>query len=257
MLKAIVEGFKEFYPYGRDCNLHQQLLYDREQKKVQSGVRSNTYEGLKYREFATFNEAARAAKHTESQIFRDDANKVATTRTTAQRKIEWPGPGMPNTMARTNGKMKMKRPMKLMIECCWAAMVQNWPTAKKLLIKMERFWAAEEKAASWNGENLFTDLGNVGGCIANDGHCTDSDGTIIWDEAQFQIVCPVVFKDYPPDDYYDHPQPRYEMPRTSHREEDSCIETIVDNMHPLIIDGAATNKLHSPGKRVWIRCLQP
>uniref|UniRef100_A0A915IFG9 Uncharacterized protein n=1 Tax=Romanomermis culicivorax TaxID=13658 RepID=A0A915IFG9_ROMCU len=51
----------------------------------------------------------------------------------------------------------------------------------------------EEKAASWNGENLFTDLGNVGGCIASDGHCTDSYGTIICDEAQFQIVCPVVF----------------------------------------------------------------
>uniref|UniRef100_A0A915HLY6 Uncharacterized protein n=1 Tax=Romanomermis culicivorax TaxID=13658 RepID=A0A915HLY6_ROMCU len=32
------------------------------------------------------------------------------------------------------------------------------------------------------------------------------------------------------------------MPRTSHHEEDSGIKTIVDNMHPLIIDGAATNK---------------
>uniref|UniRef100_A0A915L7N4 Uncharacterized protein n=1 Tax=Romanomermis culicivorax TaxID=13658 RepID=A0A915L7N4_ROMCU len=41
------------------------------------------------------------------------------------------------------------------------------------------------------------------------------------------------------------------MPRTSHREEDSRIKTIVDNsriktivdnMHRLIIDGAATNK---------------
>uniref|UniRef100_A0A915HVT1 Uncharacterized protein n=1 Tax=Romanomermis culicivorax TaxID=13658 RepID=A0A915HVT1_ROMCU len=50
------------------------------------------------------------------------------------------------------------------------------------------------------------------------------------------------FSDYPPDDYYDHPQPRYEMPRTSHREEDSGIKTIVDNMHTLIIDGTATNK---------------
>uniref|UniRef100_A0A915K6K9 Uncharacterized protein n=1 Tax=Romanomermis culicivorax TaxID=13658 RepID=A0A915K6K9_ROMCU len=48
--------------------------------------------------------------------------------------------------------------------------------------------------------------------------------------------------DYPPDDYYDHLQPRYKMLRTSHREEDSHIKTIVDNMHPLIIDGAATNK---------------
>uniref|UniRef100_A0A915KXS6 Uncharacterized protein n=1 Tax=Romanomermis culicivorax TaxID=13658 RepID=A0A915KXS6_ROMCU len=50
------------------------------------------------------------------------------------------------------------------------------------------------------------------------------------------------FLDHPPDDYYDHPQPRYEMPRTSHPEEDSPIKKIVDNMHPLIIDGAATNK---------------
>uniref|UniRef100_A0A915KHW1 Uncharacterized protein n=1 Tax=Romanomermis culicivorax TaxID=13658 RepID=A0A915KHW1_ROMCU len=50
------------------------------------------------------------------------------------------------------------------------------------------------------------------------------------------------FSDYPPDDYYHHPQPRYEMPRTSHCKEDSCIKTIVDNMHPLIIDGAVTNK---------------
>uniref|UniRef100_A0A915L1V7 Uncharacterized protein n=1 Tax=Romanomermis culicivorax TaxID=13658 RepID=A0A915L1V7_ROMCU len=50
------------------------------------------------------------------------------------------------------------------------------------------------------------------------------------------------FSDYSPDDYYDHPQPRYEMPRTTPCEEDSRIKTIVDNMHPLIIDGAATNK---------------
>uniref|UniRef100_A0A915KJJ3 CCHC-type domain-containing protein n=1 Tax=Romanomermis culicivorax TaxID=13658 RepID=A0A915KJJ3_ROMCU len=54
--------------------------------------------------------------------------------------------------------------------------------------------ANEGKAASWNGENLFTDLGNTGACVASDGHCTDSDDTIIWDKAQFQIVCPVVFK---------------------------------------------------------------
>uniref|UniRef100_A0A915HWF5 Uncharacterized protein n=1 Tax=Romanomermis culicivorax TaxID=13658 RepID=A0A915HWF5_ROMCU len=50
------------------------------------------------------------------------------------------------------------------------------------------------------------------------------------------------FSDYPPDDYYDHPQPQYKMPRTSHREEDSRIKTIFDNMHPLTIDGAMTSK---------------
>uniref|UniRef100_A0A915KY73 Uncharacterized protein n=1 Tax=Romanomermis culicivorax TaxID=13658 RepID=A0A915KY73_ROMCU len=50
------------------------------------------------------------------------------------------------------------------------------------------------------------------------------------------------FSDYPPDDYYDHRQPRYELPSTSHCEEDSRIKTIVYNMHLLIIDGAATNK---------------
>uniref|UniRef100_A0A915JX44 Uncharacterized protein n=1 Tax=Romanomermis culicivorax TaxID=13658 RepID=A0A915JX44_ROMCU len=50
------------------------------------------------------------------------------------------------------------------------------------------------------------------------------------------------FSDYLPDDYYDHPQPRYETLRTSHRQEDSRIKTIVDNVHPLIIDGAAMNK---------------
>uniref|UniRef100_A0A915IAW7 Uncharacterized protein n=1 Tax=Romanomermis culicivorax TaxID=13658 RepID=A0A915IAW7_ROMCU len=53
---------------------------------------------------------------------------------------------------------------------------------------------------------------------------------------------PFGFSDYPPDDYYDHPQPWYKFPRTSHREEDSRIKTIVDNMHPLTIDGAAMNK---------------
>uniref|UniRef100_A0A915K8J4 Uncharacterized protein n=1 Tax=Romanomermis culicivorax TaxID=13658 RepID=A0A915K8J4_ROMCU len=53
---------------------------------------------------------------------------------------------------------------------------------------------------------------------------------------------PFGFSDYPPDNYYDHPQPRYELPLTSHREEDSHIKTIVDNMHPLTIDRAATNK---------------
>uniref|UniRef100_A0A915JVD6 Uncharacterized protein n=1 Tax=Romanomermis culicivorax TaxID=13658 RepID=A0A915JVD6_ROMCU len=45
---------------------------------------------------------------------------------------------------------------------------------------------------------------------------------------------------YPPNEYYDHPQPGYEMP--SYWEGDNCIKTIVDNLHPLIIDGAATNK---------------
>uniref|UniRef100_A0A915I8L1 Uncharacterized protein n=1 Tax=Romanomermis culicivorax TaxID=13658 RepID=A0A915I8L1_ROMCU len=53
---------------------------------------------------------------------------------------------------------------------------------------------------------------------------------------------PLGFSDYLPDDYYDHPQPRYKMPRTSHRKEDSPIKTIVDNMHPLTIDRAAINK---------------
>uniref|UniRef100_A0A915K437 Uncharacterized protein n=1 Tax=Romanomermis culicivorax TaxID=13658 RepID=A0A915K437_ROMCU len=53
---------------------------------------------------------------------------------------------------------------------------------------------------------------------------------------------PFGFLDYPPDDYYDHLQPQYEFPRTSHSQEDSPIKTIVDNMHPLTIDGAATNK---------------
>uniref|UniRef100_A0A915KFA0 Uncharacterized protein n=1 Tax=Romanomermis culicivorax TaxID=13658 RepID=A0A915KFA0_ROMCU len=53
---------------------------------------------------------------------------------------------------------------------------------------------------------------------------------------------PFGFSDYPPNEYYDHLQPRYEMLRTSHREEDSHIKTIVDNMHPLIIHRAVTNK---------------
>uniref|UniRef100_A0A915J2Z3 Uncharacterized protein n=1 Tax=Romanomermis culicivorax TaxID=13658 RepID=A0A915J2Z3_ROMCU len=53
---------------------------------------------------------------------------------------------------------------------------------------------------------------------------------------------PFDFLDYPPYDYYDHPQPRYKMPLTSHRKEDSRIKTIVNNMHPLIIDPAAENK---------------
>uniref|UniRef100_A0A915J7F6 Uncharacterized protein n=1 Tax=Romanomermis culicivorax TaxID=13658 RepID=A0A915J7F6_ROMCU len=38
------------------------------------------------------------------------------------------------------------------------------------------------------------------------------------------------------------PQPRYDLPCTSHHEEDSRIKTIVNNMHPLAIDGATTNK---------------
>uniref|UniRef100_A0A915ITL7 Uncharacterized protein n=1 Tax=Romanomermis culicivorax TaxID=13658 RepID=A0A915ITL7_ROMCU len=48
--------------------------------------------------------------------------------------------------------------------------------------------------------------------------------------------------DYPPHDYYDHPQPRFDLPRASHGEEDSRIKKIVHNMHPLIIDGSTTNK---------------
>uniref|UniRef100_A0A915IDM3 Uncharacterized protein n=1 Tax=Romanomermis culicivorax TaxID=13658 RepID=A0A915IDM3_ROMCU len=50
------------------------------------------------------------------------------------------------------------------------------------------------------------------------------------------------FSDYPLDDYCDHPQPWYKLPRTSHGEEDSRIKTIADNMHPLTIDGAVRNK---------------
>uniref|UniRef100_A0A915L5G8 Peptidase A2 domain-containing protein n=1 Tax=Romanomermis culicivorax TaxID=13658 RepID=A0A915L5G8_ROMCU len=53
---------------------------------------------------------------------------------------------------------------------------------------------------------------------------------------------PFGFSDYPPDDYYDRLQPWYKSRCTSHRQEDSRIKTIVDNMHPLTIDGAATNK---------------
>uniref|UniRef100_A0A915I0P3 Uncharacterized protein n=1 Tax=Romanomermis culicivorax TaxID=13658 RepID=A0A915I0P3_ROMCU len=34
-------------------------------------------------------------------------------------------------------------------------------------------------------------------------------------------VNPFGFSDYPPDDYYDHPQPWYDLPRTSHHKEDS------------------------------------
>uniref|UniRef100_A0A915KTV5 Uncharacterized protein n=1 Tax=Romanomermis culicivorax TaxID=13658 RepID=A0A915KTV5_ROMCU len=50
-------------------------------------------------------------------------------------------------------KMKMKRPMKLMIECCWATVVQNWPTANKLSIKMECYWVAVIK--KWPTKNEF------------------------------------------------------------------------------------------------------
>uniref|UniRef100_A0A915KT50 Uncharacterized protein n=1 Tax=Romanomermis culicivorax TaxID=13658 RepID=A0A915KT50_ROMCU len=46
---------------------------------------------------------------------------------------------------------------------------------------------------------------------------------------------PFGFSDYPPEDYFDHLQPQYKLPRTSHCENDSRIKTIIDNMHPLII----------------------
>uniref|UniRef100_A0A915JLL3 Uncharacterized protein n=1 Tax=Romanomermis culicivorax TaxID=13658 RepID=A0A915JLL3_ROMCU len=55
-------------------------------------------------------------------------------------------------------------------------------------------------------------------------------------------VNPFGFLDYPSDDYYDHPQPWYDLPRTSHHEEDSGIKTIINNMHLLPIDGSTTNK---------------
>uniref|UniRef100_A0A915HT65 Uncharacterized protein n=1 Tax=Romanomermis culicivorax TaxID=13658 RepID=A0A915HT65_ROMCU len=41
------------------------------------------------------------------------------------------------------------------------------------------------------------------------------------------------------------------MPRTSPRGEDCRIKTIVDNMHPLIIDRAATNKRLLPSSSAW------
>uniref|UniRef100_A0A915KXK0 Uncharacterized protein n=1 Tax=Romanomermis culicivorax TaxID=13658 RepID=A0A915KXK0_ROMCU len=53
---------------------------------------------------------------------------------------------------------------------------------------------------------------------------------------------PFGFLDYPPDNYYDHLQPRYELPCRFHPEEDCPIKTIVDNMHLLTIDSAAMNK---------------
>uniref|UniRef100_A0A915K3I5 Uncharacterized protein n=1 Tax=Romanomermis culicivorax TaxID=13658 RepID=A0A915K3I5_ROMCU len=34
-------------------------------------------------------------------------------------------------------------------------------------------------------------------------------------------VNPFRFSDYPPEDYYDHPQPWYDLPHTSRHEEDS------------------------------------
>uniref|UniRef100_A0A915K7K7 Uncharacterized protein n=1 Tax=Romanomermis culicivorax TaxID=13658 RepID=A0A915K7K7_ROMCU len=61
---------------------------------------------------------------------------------------------------------------------------------------------------------------------------------------------PFGFSDYPPKDYYDHPQLGYKLPCTSHHKEDSRIKTIVDNMHPLTINGAQTNK---PLLRIFIR----
>uniref|UniRef100_A0A915KMP5 Uncharacterized protein n=1 Tax=Romanomermis culicivorax TaxID=13658 RepID=A0A915KMP5_ROMCU len=53
---------------------------------------------------------------------------------------------------------------------------------------------------------------------------------------------PFGFLDYPPNIYYHHLRPRFDPPCLSHREEDCQIKTIVDNMHPLIMDGAPTNK---------------
>uniref|UniRef100_A0A915L715 Uncharacterized protein n=1 Tax=Romanomermis culicivorax TaxID=13658 RepID=A0A915L715_ROMCU len=67
------------------------------------------------------------------------------------------------------------------------------------------------------------------------------------------LVNPFGFSDYPPDDYYDHPQPWYQLPRTSHQKEDSQIKTIANNMHLLAIGGSTTNKCllhdhnHNPG----------
>uniref|UniRef100_A0A915LAK4 Uncharacterized protein n=1 Tax=Romanomermis culicivorax TaxID=13658 RepID=A0A915LAK4_ROMCU len=55
-------------------------------------------------------------------------------------------------------------------------------------------------------------------------------------------VNPFDFWDYPPDDYYDHRQTRYHLWHMSHGEEDSPIRTIVNNLHPLAMDGATTNK---------------
>uniref|UniRef100_A0A915KQK7 Uncharacterized protein n=1 Tax=Romanomermis culicivorax TaxID=13658 RepID=A0A915KQK7_ROMCU len=45
-------------------------------------------------------------------------------------------------------------------------------------------------------------------------------------------VNPFGFLDYLPDDYCDHPQPRYNLQCMSHCEEDSRIETIVDTHSP-------------------------
>uniref|UniRef100_A0A915IS43 Uncharacterized protein n=1 Tax=Romanomermis culicivorax TaxID=13658 RepID=A0A915IS43_ROMCU len=55
-------------------------------------------------------------------------------------------------------------------------------------------------------------------------------------------VNPFGFWDYPLEDYFDHPQPQYDWPHTSHHQEYSRIKTIVDNMHPLAIDGSTSNK---------------
>uniref|UniRef100_A0A915I5K4 Uncharacterized protein n=1 Tax=Romanomermis culicivorax TaxID=13658 RepID=A0A915I5K4_ROMCU len=40
----------------------------------------------------------------------------------------------------------------------------------------------EGQVASYDGNNILTDLGNVGGCKASAGQCISTEGTILWGE---------------------------------------------------------------------------
>uniref|UniRef100_A0A915I6J7 Uncharacterized protein n=1 Tax=Romanomermis culicivorax TaxID=13658 RepID=A0A915I6J7_ROMCU len=48
--------------------------------------------------------------------------------------------------------------------------------------------------ASWEGQNVLSNWGDVGGCKATSRKWANQDGLIIWDEKAFKNVCPVVPK---------------------------------------------------------------
>jgi len=102
----LVRGLKDMYPDGRDSDVHQQMIFDRKQRYNESvmeyfdklkklvrsayptlredardlilkpifirGLLANIYEGIKYRNFVNVQEALKAARFAESQLFRDD-----------------------------------------------------------------------------------------------------------------------------------------------------------------------------------------
>uniref|UniRef100_A0A915L3P0 Uncharacterized protein n=1 Tax=Romanomermis culicivorax TaxID=13658 RepID=A0A915L3P0_ROMCU len=55
-------------------------------------------------------------------------------------------------------------------------------------------WLEEGQVVSWDSNNVFSTLGDLGGCKANTHHCIKADGFIVWEETPLAKICPFQLK---------------------------------------------------------------